>query len=313
VATTITVENPDGLEAFYAYPAVALQSMKVPPQLQQYVKKPTPQGQPNGNGTINMNPVPAMQALEMYVRRLRGQEAKAHPIGKTTLPGLPKVLGMGDAPNAQGVGLKIGYEKDGKPVEEAFFAVYYLQSSHGAGQAAVIEQTNWGLTRIHSFRAAAGQLDKRMTVFSAIEKSIHPEPAWTQRAQAIQAVLRQGVQQKVKQGYAQIEASKKMAADVMANEAAFDKTVNQQMAYLRSGAGGGGGGSSPGRSSFDKMDDNIRGVDTTDDPFWGQSQHSNLEQYHWTDGYGNYANTNDPNYNPSQDNPGNWQLMQESK
>jgi hypothetical protein len=50
-----------------------------------------------------------------------------------------------------------------------------------------------------------------------------------------------------------------------------------------------------------------------DDPFWGQSQHSNLEKYHWTDGYGNYVNSNDPNYNPSADNPGNWQLMQESK
>jgi hypothetical protein len=54
-------------------------------------------------------------------------------------------------------------------------------------------------------------------------------------------------------------------------------------------------------------------VDTVDDPFWGQSQHSNLEKYHWTDGYGNYVNANDPTYNPSADNPGNWTLMQESK
>jgi hypothetical protein len=314
VAITITVENPDNAEAFYAYPGVALQYLQVPPQLQQYVKKPAQQGQLNDNGTITMAPVPAIEALQMYVRRLRGQESKVHPIGQKNLPGLPKVLGMADAPNAQGVGLKIGYDKDGKSVEEAFFAVYYLSQGQGAGQAAVIKQTNWGLMRIHSFRAAAGQLDKRMNVFTAIEKSIHPEPAWTQRAQAIQVVLRQGVEQKIRQGYAQIEASKKMAADVMANEAAFDKSINQQMAYLRTGAGGGAdGGSSPGRSSFDKMDDNIRGVDTTDDPFWGQSQHSNLEKYHWTDGYGNYVDADDPNYSPSQDNPGNWQLMQESK
>jgi hypothetical protein len=33
------------------------------------------------------------------------------------------------------------------------------------------------------------------------------------------------------------------------------------------------------------------------------------EQYHWADGFGNYYNTNEPNYDPSKDAPGNWQLM----
>ena len=67
------------------------------------------------------------------------------------------------------------------------------------------------------------------------------------------------------------------------------------------------------RSIWDKFDDNVRGADTADDPFSGRSQRSNLEKSRWTDGYGNYVDTNDPNYNPSADNPGDWQLMQESK
>jgi hypothetical protein len=314
VATSISVVSPDGAYAFNAYPEVQFEYTQLPPQLQRYAKPYQP-GQPNGNGSYSLAPQQPLRALEIYVRRMRGQEPNAHAIGEKSLPNLPKALGVGAAPNAQGVGLKIGYNKDGKPVEEAFYAVFYLQQGHPDGAGAAATQTNWGLARIHSFRAPAGQLEKRMTVFSAIEKSIRPDPAWQQRDAAIQTVLRQRVQQKIQQGYAQIEASKKMAADVMANEAAFDKSIDQQMAYLRTGAGGGEGGSagSPGRSSFDKADDVIRGVDTTDDPFWGQSQHSNLEQYHWTDGYGNYVNTNDPNYNPSQDRAGDWQLMQESK
>jgi hypothetical protein len=36
-------------------------------------------------------------------------------------------------------------------------------------------------------------------------------------------------------------------------------------------------------------------LSTTDDPFC-QSQDSELEKYHSTDGYGNYVNSNDPNY-----------------
>ena len=52
-----------------------------------------------------------------------------------------------------------------------------------------------------------------------------------------------------------------------------------------------------------------RGVDTVDDPYYGTSQHASTEQYHWTDGYGSYRNSNDASYNPNQVEDGNWQLM----
>jgi hypothetical protein len=83
---------------------------------------------------------------------------------------------------------------------------------------------------------------------------------------------------------------------------------------MRTGAGGGGdAGGSPGRSSFDEADEVIRAVHTTDDPLRGQSQHSNLEKYHWTEGYGSCVNSNDPAYRRSHDQAGNWQLMRESR
>jgi hypothetical protein len=136
--------------------------------------------------------------------------------------------------------------------------------------------------------------------------------------------LRTQWQQRIQQGYAELAAAHALAEQVMANERAFNKSIDKQMAanraaaassansggYLRDDDSGGGGGAK--RSVNDKFDDLYRGVDTTDDPFWGQSQHSNLEKYHWTDGYGNYRDSNDPGYTPSQTEAGDWKLMPES-
>jgi hypothetical protein len=311
VVISCSVQSPASAEAYYSFPQVVLEWIEVPAQLQRYEKHPPQPGTPTGGGAINLQPRPPLDTLALFVKRTRGNEPNAHPIGKKNLPDLAKALGVADLPNSQGVAIKIGYDLDGKPVEEAFFAVYYLSSGHGPGPAAALTQTNWGLAKVHSFRAPAGELDKRLAVFAAIEKSFQPNPDWVRRVQAVRGTLQQQVAQKIKQGYAQIEASHQVMQQVMANEAAFDKQIAQFDASLRANPAAGGSGG--GRSVWDKFDDNIRGVDTVDDPFWGQSQHSNLEKYHWTDGYGNYVNSNDPNYNPSADNPGNWQLMQESK
>ena len=56
-------------------------------------------------------------------------------------------------------------------------------------------------------------------------------------------------------------------------------------------------------------DQYIRGVETMNDPVTGTSQHSLAEQYHWTDGYGNYRNSNDASFNPNHSENGDWQLM----
>lgn len=47
----------------------------------------------------------------------------------------------------------------------------------------------------------------------------------------------------------------------------------------------------------------------TPDPYWGTQQLSFNQQYHWTDGYANYRNSNDVNYDPNKHENGDWQLM----
>jgi hypothetical protein len=306
VALSIQATNPANAEAYFAYPLLKLESIQVPPNLRQYVKNQGKPGERTPMGAITLDPRPPAQAMALFVQRLRGKEANFKLVGKQDLPGLGKALGLDPWPGEQGIAVKVSYDFNGQPVEEAFYGLYYI-STGGTGQ---IKQTNWGLRALQSFRAPAGTLDKRMVVFAAIAKSVHPTPEWGERAKAIDAKLVEAFNQKLKQGYDQIQASHALAQQVMNNEASFDKGVDAQIAANRASAAGGGGSSGGGRTVFDKADDLYRGVDTVNDPSTGDTtQRSFMNQYHWTDGFGNYRDTNDPNYDPSKDNAGNWTLM----
>jgi hypothetical protein len=60
-------------------------------------------------------------------------------------------------------------------------------------------------------------------------------------------------------------------------------------------------------SSFSQY---IRGVESVEDPYWGQSEQSYHYEYHWTDGSGNYRHSNDAGFNPNIGSSQNWQLME---
>ncbi len=100
-----------------------------------------------------------------------------------------------------------------------------------------------------------------------------------------------------------------MSRQISANNDAFLASIDRQLEASRVSSSS---GSAP-RSSVEKFDDYIRGVDTVDDPYYGTSQHSYTEQYHWTDGYGTYRNSNSASYNPNEHEKGDWQLMQPTR
>ena len=316
VAFSAHAENPSNAEAYFSYPMLRADYVQVPPNLRQYVRNNVKPGERLPMGAINLDPQPPLQTLAMFIRKVRGNVPKFQWVGKQDLPDLAKALGLDPWPNQHGIAIKIGYELSGQPVEEAFYGVYYLsKAGNPGGNQGQLTQINWGLQALQSFRAPAGALDKRMTVFAAIAKSVRPTPQWTERANAIDAKLIQMFNQRLKQGYDQLRAAEALREQVMKNEGEFNRAIEAQMAANREGGGGRSfdssspDGTGGGRSVADKWDDLYRGVDTTNDPVTGTSQHSFMEQYHWTDGFGNYRNSNDPNYDPSKDEPGNWQLM----
>lgn len=310
--------NPKNSEAFYLYPLLRMEWIDVAPQYRQYLRgKQSQPGERMSTGAISMPLQPPVQALAMFIKQSRPNAANLKWIGQQDLPGLAKALKLDPWPNDHGVAIKVSYDLDGQPVEEAFFGVYYSSQGGNQGQsvgqlhmdANMIKQTNWGFRGLVSFRAPAGTLDKRMPVFCLIAKSVSDNPQWDQLTKTIHDQMMAAFNQKLQQGYDQIRAGQAAMAQMQAQERAFDASIASQDAALRSSSfddswlrtdsGSGGSDGAPTRSSADHFDDNIRGVDTLNDPSTGgTTQLSNLGQYHFTDGFGNYRTSDDPNYTP---------------
>ena len=291
----VVVENPGNLEAFYLYR---------PAQL--FTLKPDMGYQRDGAvayGLTKANPVPPAQALAFFIREARAGAPKLKLIGSKELPGLPKVLKLNYAPTQKGVGIKITYERDGKPVEEEFYGVYYYLEIPYDGPQGRTYQINWGLIGVHSFRAPAGTLDKRRPVFGAIMKSLQGNPEWIRRVVEVQKNIGARISQQQQAGWDSIAAAGARSREISRNNDAMLAAIDRQLVASRPAP------TASGRSGTDHFDDYLRGVDTTDDPYWGTSQHSSSEQYHWTDGYGSYRNSNDGSYDPNQHENGGWTLM----
>jgi hypothetical protein len=286
-------ENPDNAEAFFQYPLLRLNFIEVPPQFRQYDK-----------GRKSSPPQPPMHAMAMFIQKVRPNVTNFKWLGQQDLPDLAKDLQLDASPNQHGVAIKIGYDLNGQPVEEAFFGVYYISQGANKGvNAGMIKETKWGIQALQSFRAPAGTLDKRMPMFCVIAKSIYVNPKWVRLSKAINDKMLADFNQKLQQGYDQLRAAQAIMDQTMKQQAAFQANFDKQEEAFRSSGGvddsylrDGGA-----RSAADHWDDVIRGVDTVNDPSTGgTTQLSNLGQYHFTDGFGNYRTSDNASYTPEQ-------------
>jgi hypothetical protein len=318
---SLHAENPDNAEAYFQYPLLRAEVVDVAPQYRQYVKNSTKPGDRLPTGAISAPPMAPMQAMAKFIQMTRPNATNFKWIGQQDLPDLAKALKMDPWPNDHGVAIKIGYDLNGQPVEEAFFGVYYISKQGtdavSVGQismaAGALQQTNWGFRALQSMRAPAGTLDKRMSMFCVIAKSIYVNPEWIRLTKAINDKLMADFNQKMKQGWDQLRAANAIMEQTMRQQAAFQANFDKQEEAFRNSGGvddsflrDGGA-----RSAADHWDDLIRGVDTVNDPSTGgTTQLSNLGQYHFTDGFGNYRTSDDPNYTPEKAGEvGSWQLM----
>jgi hypothetical protein len=289
-------ENPANAEAVYGFGNVEFFDLRP-------VLVPIRPGQ-NQGGLIYGHPMPPLQTLAMFAQDQRGREPGFTIVGGKQLPELPAALNMPASPNQQGVGVKVSYTLNGKPVEEEFYAVGYQLEIPYDGPQGRTYQINWGLISVHSFRAPAGTLDQRRPLFAAVAKSFRANPAWQQRLTVITKYLADQFNRQLQAGYDQIAAAARLSQQISANNDAMLRTIDSQLAAARTS--GSYGADTSGAAKFD---DYVRGVTTVDDPYYGTSQQSNNASFHWTDGYGNYRNSNDVNYDPNRTEVGNWTPM----
>lgn len=310
-------ENPDNAEAFFQYPLLLLEFSEMAPQFRQYdrSRKYRP-GERLPSGPLYSPPLPPLQTLAKFIQKTRPNAANLKWLGHQDLPDLSRALHGKAAPNRHGLAIKVGYDLNGQPVEEAFFADYFLSQVTNQGMAAgMVKQTNWGLEDLQSFRAPAGTLEKRMPMFCVIAKSLYENPRWDRLAKAINDKVVADMAQKLKQGEDQLRATQAIMNQTMKDQAAFQANFDKQEAAFRSSGGVDDSYLRDGgkRSAADHWDDLIRGVDTVNDPNGGTTQLSNSGQFHFTDGFGNYRTSDDSNYTPDKAGEvGSWTQMTEA-
>jgi hypothetical protein len=168
-------------------------------------------------------------------------------------------------------------------------------------------QTNWGFIRLFSFRAARGSLDTHRALFQRMAASLRLNPRWEQLYQQVMQQLQARFDQFIQMGYAQIQAAGEASRAISAaNDAWLSSFEQQRQAQARSSASTGGSDRSP-NEGFSEY---IRGVETMEDPYWGESQQDYNYRYHWTDGFGNYQHSNDAFFNPNIGSGQNWTMME---
>jgi hypothetical protein len=231
-------ENPDNAEAYFQYPLLRFDYTEVASQFRQYDKgKPGP-GERLPTGGLSSPPQPPMQAMAKFIQKVRPNVTNFKWLGQQDLPDLAKALHLDAWPNQHGVAIKIGYDLNGQPVEEAFFGVYYISQGANAGvNAGMIKQTNWGFQALQSFRSPAGTLDKRMPTFCVIAKSMYVNPKWVRLSKAINDKMLTDFNQQLKEGYDQLRAAEAIVAQTMKQQAAFQANVDKQEESFRSSGG----------------------------------------------------------------------------
>jgi hypothetical protein len=267
-----------------------------------------PQGT-NLLGQVLLPPMPAGDAMTRWIiPRHRGDRPGLTVMEVRPMPLLAKALAMDLGTVAgEGIGVIVRYIENGHAVQEEFYGINAAQSVPYTGPQGLTMQINWGFVRLFSYRSEPEQLDPLRPVFWRIARSVKVNPQWQQLFNQVMQQLQQQFDQFIQAGYSQIQAAGELSRAISANNDALLAGFEQQrLAARRSSASSDGSSRSP-NEGFSEY---IRGVETMDDPHWGESQQDYTYKYHWTDGFGNYQHSNDSFFNPNMGSSQDWTLME---
>ena len=251
-------------------------------------------------GMIHHPGIGAAEAMRRYViQRYRGRAQGLQFVGSRPVPNLPAAVG--DKMAGESMAARVRYTLQGRSVEEDFFL--HLGPPNRIpyhGPQGTTYQTNRFLGYVHSLAAFDGKLDSVYPLLGFVARSARYDAAWLQYRNAVIVKLGQQYDRELAAGYSRIAAAGRLSRAISANN---DAMISAMDAQRRSS-----------NASMDRIHDNfsqyIRGTERMQDPYWGTSEHSYTNKYHWTDGNGNYQHSNDAGFNPNAASNGNWQLMQ---
>ncbi len=241
-------------------------------------------------GMIYKPGVSIQDAMRYVLSRYRAQAQNLQILGFRAVPNLASLHGERGV-QGESVAVRARYHANGHTIDEE------------SGPQGTWYEFHRILGYVHSLGAVDGKLDSVHPILGFIASSARPDPVWQQHRQQIQDRINEQFNANLARGYAQIAAAGALSRQISANNDAMIRSMDAQRAATN--------------RSMDRINDNfsqyIRGTERVQDPYWGTSEQSYTNKYHWTDGQGNYQHSNDAGFNPNVGGTGNWQIMQPVK
>jgi len=312
--------NPARMSARMSAPDGSAWIESFPPEVFDWLQ-PEYQRKRRGSHAFGMTYYPHINVQtamkEFVIARYRGKVQDLQIVGYRPLPNLATALGKPALPG-DSLAARIRYKSSGHIVDEELFCLLGVDNpvaSHspvGTGY-----EHHRVLEYVHSMGAWDGKLDTLHPLLGFIAASFNPNPAWRASVTQVTRQFAQQFNRQLARGYRQIAAAGARSRQISANSDAFLARIDaQRTASNRESEQRHQAANSAERGldkSNDDFDQYIRGTEKMADPYWGTSERSYNSQYHWTDGYGNYQDSNDVTFDPNKNSNVNWQQMQPAR
>jgi hypothetical protein len=263
-------------------------------------------------GMIHAPHVRLQDAMQHFViAPYRGRMPNLQAVSSRPVHGLLEAFRLPPSPG-EGMAVRLRYMTGGRMAEEDVYGMLSTVNriSYTGTQGTSYENQR-SLVLAHGVGATDGRLDSMYPLLGFVATSLRVDPAWDAHRQHVLRLLAAEFNRLMAQGYERIQAAGQMSRTISANNDAILSNMQAQRqaqtqrdaARRAASAQSGGGG--------DEFSQYIRGTQRMNDPYWGQSEQSNQQRYHWTDGSGNYRSSNDASFNPNIGGGGgpNWQRM----
>jgi hypothetical protein len=307
VRAHVRVQAPDGGSWIEFFPAEFFVWISPQPRVQ--AKSP--------GGIVHPN-ITLPEALARYViAPNRGKAANIRILGYRPVNDLPKAFpkAFPDGAKGEGICMRVRYDLDGSPVDEEFYGFMPAVDRIPLGFNNSVE-CHRRLLMVHSMGAKSGKLESARPLLGFIATSTEPNPAWQRRFAEIK---QQGQSRFLARNRAQMQADLDLnkalgdrnrasiaaqSAQTHAQNEAFLGRTDASLAASRAQQ-------SAARSSFspssdaefykhaDDFDQNIRGTEHMQDQYGAVTDQYTDYNYHWTDGFGRFVHTDDPNLDPN--------------
>jgi len=271
-----------------------------------------PWGVRDRSGAIHHPNISLPEAMVRYVIAPNRRNARnLRILGYRPVNNLPRAfthIFPNEAPRGNGICMRVQYELNGSPVDEEFYGFMPATNAIPAQNNTTEYQSS--LMLAHSIGAKSGKLESVRPLLGFIATSNEMNPAWVEQYQQIHQAQQRQEQQNIAQSWANIAIAKQLSAQTHASNEASIARAEAGLAQNRAQQNAARSSFSPGATQGpDGFDQYLRGTEHMQDQFGVVSDQYTDYNYHWTDGFGRYAHSDDPNFDPNRILNGGYQQM----